>query len=146
MLPEKVIVRYLGVKALAEQGAPGERDNARKILARLRKKHPGIKQQAAGRPVVFVMLPTMYHVDEALRLEQLARLGLDATQFERGLLQRRMIDVADEVGVAALDATPVLAEAPDVAAMFLQDRGHLSVRGNELVGNWLAGQFVRLLR
>lgn len=47
MLPEKVIVRYLGVKALAEQGAPGERDNARKILARLRKKHPGIKQQAA---------------------------------------------------------------------------------------------------
>lgn len=48
MLPEKVIVRYLGVKALAEQGAQGERDAARKIRDRLTAKYPGIEAEAAA--------------------------------------------------------------------------------------------------
>ena len=48
MHPEKVIVRYLGVKALAEQGAPGERDSARKILHRLLAKYPGIDAEASA--------------------------------------------------------------------------------------------------
>lgn len=47
MVPEKDILRYLHVKALAEQGAPGERDNARRILAKLEKKHAGIAGAAS---------------------------------------------------------------------------------------------------
>ena len=46
MVPEKDILRYLHVKALAEQGVPGERDNARRILTKLEKKHAGIAGQA----------------------------------------------------------------------------------------------------
>jgi hypothetical protein len=42
-----LIIRYLKVKALADRGSPGERENASRILARLQKAHPGI--QAAAR-------------------------------------------------------------------------------------------------
>ena len=40
------ILKYLKVKALAERGDPGERDNASRILSRLEESHPGIKQAA----------------------------------------------------------------------------------------------------
>ena len=46
MLPEAVLSRYLKVRALAEQGMPGERDAARSILAKMESEYPGVRVQA----------------------------------------------------------------------------------------------------
>jgi hypothetical protein len=47
-MTEKILERYLKVKALAEQGAEGERDAARKILGQFEAKYDGIKAAAAA--------------------------------------------------------------------------------------------------
>jgi hypothetical protein len=46
MADTKTILKYLKVKALADRGDPGERDNARRILAKLTEDHPGIEADA----------------------------------------------------------------------------------------------------
>jgi hypothetical protein len=47
MIVEKTVRKYLAVQALAQQGSPGERDNAARILTRLEQESPGIRQVAA---------------------------------------------------------------------------------------------------
>jgi len=42
------ILKYLKVKALADQGDPGERDNAARILRKMRADHPGVEKAAAA--------------------------------------------------------------------------------------------------
>ena len=46
MLPEKLVKRYLSVKALAQRGVGGERRNARSILEALEKRHPTLSLEA----------------------------------------------------------------------------------------------------
>jgi len=41
------ILKYLKVKALADRGGHGERDNAARILSKMRADHPGIEEAAA---------------------------------------------------------------------------------------------------
>jgi hypothetical protein len=45
---QAIIEKYLKVKALAIRGAPGEKDNAKKILQKLETEHPGIAKAAAA--------------------------------------------------------------------------------------------------
>jgi len=47
MALEKHVLRYLSVKALAEQGVGGERTNAKNILKVMEQKFPGIAAQAS---------------------------------------------------------------------------------------------------
>ena len=47
---QRLIDRYKGVHALAEGGAPGERDNARNIRDKMRAQHPGIHEEAFPPP------------------------------------------------------------------------------------------------
>jgi hypothetical protein len=42
------IMKYIKVKALADGGAPGERNNAQAILAKMEAENPGIKERAAA--------------------------------------------------------------------------------------------------
>lgn len=46
MYDEATIQRFLKVKALAERGVPGERDNAQRIMAEMERDYPGIRYQA----------------------------------------------------------------------------------------------------
>lgn len=46
MAHKNLIIRYLKVKALADQGMPGERDNAASILRRLERENPALKAAA----------------------------------------------------------------------------------------------------
>jgi len=46
-MDEKIISRYLKVKALADKGTEGEKKAANKILLRMEKKHPGVGAAAA---------------------------------------------------------------------------------------------------
>lgn len=48
---QRLIDRYKGVHALAEGGAPGERDNARNIRDKMRAQHPGIHEEAFPPPL-----------------------------------------------------------------------------------------------
>lgn len=42
-----LIIKYLKIKALADRGEPGERDNAAKLLAKLEAENPALKSQVA---------------------------------------------------------------------------------------------------
>ena len=47
-IPENILKRYLGAKALAEKGATdGERTAARNVMSSLESKHPTIRIEAA---------------------------------------------------------------------------------------------------
>lgn len=48
MADQNDIFKYLKVKALAERGAPGERSNAQRILAKMESDDPGLKGAAAS--------------------------------------------------------------------------------------------------
>jgi lysophospholipase L1-like esterase len=85
-------------------------------------------------------------VSEDRRVARLRECGIDPASTERGLAQKRWLETAKAAGVAALDATPILAAAPDPAALFLSDGGHLSVAGHEAVAAWLAQELARLWR
>jgi len=101
---------------------------------------------AGKRPLVFVVLPTLWQVDEQKRVAELRRLGFAPAEFERGRAQSRWLAVAKELGIPAFDATPVLAAEPDPEQLYFADGGHLSVRGNEVVAKWLATELAPLLK
>jgi len=117
-----------------------------RVLATLRAALERAKEIAGERPLLFVVLPTSWQVDERKRVEMLRAMGCDPEQFARGLGQRRLLQVARDLGITALDATPILAAEADHAALFLADGGHLSVRGNAVVARWLAEEVVRGLK
>lgn len=50
MYPENLLDRFRAVDALAQRGAPGERDNAQRIVARMEAEHPGIRKAAYPPP------------------------------------------------------------------------------------------------
>jgi len=115
-------------------------------LATLRGALERMRGQADGRPLVFVVVPTLWQVVEELRVARLRERGTDPATTARGLAQRRWLDTAKSAGVQALDATPILAAALDPAAMFLADGRHFAAAGHEAVTAWLAQELARLWR
>lgn len=116
-----------------------------RVLDALRDSLERCKQLAGDRPLVYVVLPTVWQVVEAKRTAHLAELALPPAEFQRGLAQQRFTAVARELGIVALDATPILLADPAPAELFLADGGHLSQRGNERLGTWLAGELRTVL-
>ena len=49
-MTDKIIERYIKVKALADRGVGGEKESAAAILSDLEKRHPGIREAASSRP------------------------------------------------------------------------------------------------
>jgi lysophospholipase L1-like esterase len=115
-----------------------------RLRAVLRASLQRAQQQAGRRPLVFVILPTIWQVDEGKRTAHLKELGFDPSRFARGVAQQRWREVATELGVPVFDATPILAADPDPASLYV-DGGHLNERGNALLGDWLAGELQPLL-
>lgn len=104
------------------------------------------KEVAAGRPILFVILPTSAHVDEGKGRRMLQAWQWAPEDYEPGLARRRWQAVAEDLGIAAFDVTPSLRGAGQVDDLYLSDGGHFSVRGNQLVGRWLADEVAELLR
>ena len=46
MYPESLLERFRAVDSLAQRGAPGERDNAQRIVTRMEAENPGIRAEA----------------------------------------------------------------------------------------------------
>jgi len=117
-----------------------------RVAARLRTALQRALEVAGPRPLVFVVLPTVWQVVEQKRVAELQRLGFAPADYERGRAQTRWLAVAKDLGIPAFDATPILAAEPDPEQLFIADGGHLSVRGNEVVAKWLATELAPLLR
>lgn len=117
-----------------------------RVLAELRRSLERARTVAGRRPLWFLILPTIWQVDDARRAERMRQLGFAPEAFRRGLAQERWASVARELGIPVFDATPILAAEPDHDGLFIADGGHLSVRGNEVVGRWLAGELAAALR
>lgn len=130
-------------KSVWDEGAPPVIPRS---LEALRGSLERMRGLAKGRRLVFVVMPTLWQVVEDRRVARLRECGIDPSTTERGLAQRRWMETAKAAGVAALDATPILAAASDPAALFLSDGGHLSVAGHEVVADWLARELATLWR
>jgi hypothetical protein len=65
--------------------------------------------------------------------------------FMSSLLRLSTYAVRREKTEDQLPLPPIIGAAEDPSAMFV-DRGHLSERGNEVVGRWLAAELVGALR
>ena len=114
-------------------------------LAPLRAALRTLRERADRRPLLFVVVPTRWHLGEGDRLATLRRLGFRPLDAARGAGQQRWLDVAAELGVAAVDATPALAAEPDPAGLFTADGLTLSARGHAALARWLAGAFAESL-
>lgn len=113
-------------------------DNVRSALRMAR-------QSAGGRPLLVVVLPTLWHVQEDLWREHLRELGFDPAHFSFGAMRARLRALAAELGVPLVDVCPVL-QGQQAGAMFLGDRGHLSPAGNEAAGRAIADALRPLVR
>jgi lysophospholipase L1-like esterase len=125
---------------------PGTPPLMPRLVAQLRTALQRALEVAGQRPLVFVVLPTVWQVVEPKRVAELQRLELVPAEYERGRAQSRWMTVAKELGIPAFDATAILAAEPDPEQLFIKDGGHLSVRGNEVVAKWLATELLPLLR
>ena len=115
-------------------------------LAMLKSSLQAMQRTAGRRPFWFVILPTSFQVIPAKWHEKLAGLRFEAKDFERGLAQQRWFAVARELGIRALDATPILAAEADPAGLFVSDGGHLNERGHRVIAAWLATELADGLR
>ena len=137
---------FLDVRDAQHSWTPGAPPVIPRLLGYLRDALAQAKQIAGDRPVLFVVLPTSAHVDEQKRRDMLLAWQWDPAAYEAGLAQRRWRAVAEELGVASVDVTPMLRAAGPVDELYLSDGGHFSVLGNQLVGRWLADEVASLLR
>lgn len=137
---------FLDVRDEATTWQEGTAPVIPRLCGYLRESLVSARKIAGDRVIVFVILPTsrQTHVDRyALALEA---AGFEAGDYQRGLGQQRWLDAARQAGVEGLDATAVLQDAGTVQELFIEDASHLSARGCQVVGDWLAASIVERLR
>lgn len=137
---------FLDVRDEARTWQVGTPPVVPRLCGYLRESLQRAKQIAGKRPLVYVILPTSMQTDGDRHSAALARMGLAAHEYPAGLAQQRWLQAARDAGVMALDATNVLREAGPAEQIFLADGGHLSVRGNQVVAEWLRQELLTLLR
>jgi lysophospholipase L1-like esterase len=125
---------------------PGQAPAVATWLADLENSLRNFKDGAAGLPVLFVVLPTRFHIDPALRAQLLGEMGLDPALLQLGSAQRHLTGLCKRLGIPCVDTTPLLAAVGDPASVYNVDRLHLNARGNAVVAEAIAGQLRPLLR
>ncbi|MCA8952715.1 MAG: hypothetical protein KDE27_24610 [Planctomycetes bacterium] len=125
---------------------PGTSPVIPRVYANIRASFERAQAIAAGRPLVFAVLPTLWQFDDAARAERLPQLGFDPARLEKGLAIRRWVAVGEQLSVPTIDVTPPLAAAPDHAALFVDGGGHYSRAGGEIVARAIADALAPLLR
>lgn len=116
-----------------------------RILARVQESLTRIRELAGDSPVVVLIFPTSYHVDELLWQSRLEDLGLDPSDFRIGLVQQRLGALVAELGLPVLDFTPVIRAMPDPQSVFLPVNKHFNAMGHQMVAEHLAVEIVELL-
>lgn len=137
---------FLNVRDRGHAWAAGAAPVIPRLVGYLRAALTRAKEVAAGRPILFVILPTSAHVDEDKGRRMLQAWRWDPKDYEPGLARRRWQAVAEELAIAVFDVTLALRGAGEVDDLFLSDGGHFSARGNQLVGQWLADEVADLVQ
>ncbi len=116
-----------------------------KILAQVRESLTGIRELSGDSPVVVLIFPTSYHVEEELWEGRLEELGLDPSEFRMGMVQRRLGELCAELGLPVLDFTPLFRALADPQSVFLPVNKHFNTVGHRMVAEHLAVEIVELL-
>jgi lysophospholipase L1-like esterase len=117
-----------------------------RVFERLRQTLAGIKTTAGARPVQVLILPTLWQLDDGMRVAMLEQLGLNPAEYRAGLAQERVARACAAAGLPVQDVTALFAKEPKPAALFLSDHGHFSSAGHAVVAAWLADAIPALLR
>ncbi|MGE3171353.1 MAG: SGNH/GDSL hydrolase family protein [Planctomycetota bacterium] len=116
---------------------PGQPPPVPVAMATLRQSLQTAKAALGDRPLVVLILPTVWHCDEAMWAERLRMLEFDPAEFRFGALRERVAAVAAELGLPSVDPVPTLAALGRADHSFL-DGGHLSRSGGHAVAILLA--------
>jgi lysophospholipase L1-like esterase len=116
-----------------------------RILARVEESLGRIQELAGKIPVVVLILPTSYHVDETVWSAELDRLGLDPSAFQIGLAQERLVAICSRLGLPHVDFTELARELDDPQSIFLPENLHLNPHGHRLVARRLTEAIEGLL-
>lgn len=136
---------FLDVASEATTWVPGAAPPLPKILGRLREALVAAKATAAGRPFVFVLLPTRWQTDEDQRQEVLRAQQFAVADYPRGKAQQRWLGVAAELGIPAIDLTPAIVAAGP-ADLWVDQGGHFNGRGAALVAGPIADAVQQAMR
>lgn len=140
-------VAGLYLDAIDEQRTwrPGTPPLLPRLFLHLRDTLAGMQRDAGPRPLLVVVLPTLYHLDPDLYAATLRDVDLVPAEYRPGLSQQRVLALCRQLGVAALDLTPALRADPAPTSLFHEDKAHFSVKGNRLVGELVAQRLAALL-
>ena len=116
-----------------------------RIFARVRESLTRIRELSGDSPVVVLIFPTSYHVEEELWEGRLEELGLDPAEFRMGMVQRRLGELCAELGLPVLDFTPLFRALADPQSVFLPVNKHFNTVGHRMVAEHLAVEIVELL-
>jgi hypothetical protein len=84
-------------------------------------------------------VPAEQQVDPAARAAWLARFGLDASELDFGLPNRRLAELARAAGLAVYDLTPAFAAAVQAGAKpYLRGDPHWNAAGHALAAHTLS--------
>tara|TARA_R110002072_G_scaffold109160_1_gene236302 strand:- start:71888 stop:73069 length:1182 start_codon:yes stop_codon:yes gene_type:complete len=145
MLPESTVGGLYLDAARNHEFHPGNGAVVKAWLQDLEGMLKQLQQDAGVLPVMLVVLPSQYHLDQELRSTVLAEMKLNANVLQLGRSQRLIRQLCTRINLPYFDATVPLAAAGLPSDLYNSDHVHLSVRGNEVVGKALAAQLTPLL-
>lgn len=116
-----------------------------KILGRCRTHYSAMATIAGDTPILHVLIPGKWHVHEPLWRKQLKDWKLDPDNYDLGTAQRRLLKLAEELGMKMRDLTgPLTAEVNRDRLWFKVDR-HFSPAGCDYIAAWLVPEVKRML-
>jgi len=117
----------------------------RKVTERCRQSYLDVARVARAVPVLHVVIPTWWHLSEERWRSKLTKMRFDPAEYEVGASQRRLLQLAREVGAEMVDLTPQLRDCEQPEALWLPTDRHFSARGCQQVASWLLPHVRRLL-
>ncbi|MFK7739646.1 MAG: hypothetical protein AB8H80_04920 [Planctomycetota bacterium] len=142
--PQQWGALFLDVADASKTWQPGAVPVVPRLLGYLEDSLAQMREVAGKRALVHVVLPMAWQLDEGIWRDELLRCGLSPSEFRFGELRRRVRAAAAAAGVPSLDAGEALLAEPELRALYLSDRAHLSAEGVRVVANWLAARLAAM--
>lgn len=97
-------------------------------------------------PVLAVLIPTEFQAYPDEFRKVVRQQGLNSEDFDLELPQRRWSALAESSGMPVLDLLPILRSHSSGKFLYMSLDGHLSVEGNRIVGESIAGAVRDMLK